>query len=105
MGWWAWLFGGGGSAIERIDGLRARALVEDGATLLDVRTPAEFAQGHLPNAVNIPVDAIARRVGELDRTKPVIVYCRSGHRSQGAGKQLRNLGFRDVYDLGSLRSW
>ena len=84
------LFGGSSSSTsaERIDGARARALVAEGAFLLDVRTASEFRSGHIEGAVNIPVDQVARRVGELPKATPIVLYCRSGSRSTRAGALL-----------------
>lgn len=56
--------------------------------ILDVRTPAEFAQKHLPNAVNIPVEELKGRIDEVPVDKPVVVYCRSGMRAGNAGAML-----------------
>lgn len=83
---------------------QAVTMVEAGATLLDVRTTGEFAQGHIRDAVNIPVQELDGRVGELDVSKPVVVYCRSGARSASAASTLRAGGF-EVYDLGAMTSW
>jgi phage shock protein E len=85
---------------------KAKALVADGATLVDVRTPAEHAGGHIPGSKNIPVQEVARRVDEIgDKAKPVIVYCASGVRSASAAKTLRAAGFAEVHDLGSVGRW
>lgn len=85
---------------------QARALVESGAVLLDVRSPDEFASGHLPKAVNVPVQELGARVGELGRKeRPVVVYCHSGMRSSTAARVLRRNGFRDVHDLGAMARW
>ncbi len=70
----------------------------DDVTMLDVRTPREFAQGHFPNAVNIPVDGLRGRIDELDKTKPVYVNCYSGLRSYIACRMLSARGF-DCYNL------
>ncbi len=67
--------------------------------LLDVRTPAEFAEGHIPGAVNIPVDALQ------SRDVPVVVYCRSGNRSATASQILDRAGYETVYDLGGIIAW
>lgn len=83
---------------------RAAALVEDGATLLDVRTPTEYASGHPAAAVNVPVDEVASRLGEIDPTRPVVVYCAAGVRSARAAAILRAEGY-EVYDLGSVDRW
>jgi phage shock protein E len=88
-----------------VDSGEARRLVEQGALLLDVRTPAEFAGGHLEGAVNLPVDQISRRGQELDRARPVVVYCRSGARSAAAARSLRSLGVERVEDLGAMSNW
>lgn len=53
----------------------------EGHLLIDVRTPAEFASGHIAGAVNIPVDELASRLSEVPQGQPVVVYCRSGNRS------------------------
>ena len=84
----------------------ARALVKDGAQLVDVRTEAEFAQGHLPGATNIPVGALARRMRELqDKGAPLVLYCRSGSRSGRAKRMLEKAGYTRVYDLGPMSAW
>jgi rhodanese-related sulfurtransferase len=90
----------------KVDPARARALVEQGARLVDVRSPGEFAGGHLPGALNIPVGEVGARHGELgDRTRPVVVYCASGMRSASAASALKGLGFSQVYDLGAMARW
>lgn len=81
-----------------------REAFEKGAIIVDVRTPAEFASGHLEGAVNIPVDALASRVGELPADKTVIVYCRSGRRSAAAASFLEEQG-REVIDIGTMANW
>ncbi len=88
-----------------VSGADARRLVEKGATLLDVRTPGEFAAGHLPGAVNIPVQSLSARLGEVPKDRPVIVYCRSGQRSSSAARQLKQAGFGAVHDLGAMSRW
>jgi phage shock protein E len=90
----------------KVDPARARALVEQGARLVDVRSPGEFSGGHLPGAINIPVGEVRARHGELgDRTRPVIVYCASGRRSASATNTLKGLGFSEVHDLGAMARW
>lgn len=86
---------------RRIDAATAAALIDDGALLLDVRTPAEVATGAPDGAVNIPVQELATRMGELPRERPLVVYCRSGARSATAVGQLLAAGF-DAYDAGGL---
>lgn len=78
------------------------------AQLVDVRTPEEYAEGHLVGATNINWngDDFAVQAGKLDREKPVFVYCRSGGRSSAAAESLRGMGFTRVYDmLGGITKW
>ena len=73
--------------------------------VLDVRTAEEFAQGHVPTATLIPHDELAARLAELDRDRPVLVYCRSGRRATDAEKVLAANGF-DVRQIeGSWLRW
>ena len=84
----------------------ARARVAAGARLVDVRTPEEFDAGHIEGAVNLPIDALPGRIGELGPpSTPIVVYCRSGRRSADAAAQLRAAGFTDVLDLGPMSAW
>jgi rhodanese-related sulfurtransferase len=83
---------------------RHRELVREGALLLDVRTPEEFAGGHVPEAVNIPVDQLPARLAEVGARKKIVVYCRSGARSARAAAVLRAAG-HEVHDIGGMSSW
>jgi phage shock protein E len=84
----------------------ARKLVSAGATLVDVRTAAEFAGGHIPGAINIPVGDLAGRVDALgNKDEPKVVYCASGTRSALARSMLKGRGFSRVYNLGSMSRW
>lgn len=75
--------------------------------ILDVRTPAEFAQGHIPNAINIPNETIGtEEIPELPNKKQVIfVYCRSGNRSKQAAEKLVQLGYTNVVEFGGINDW
>ncbi len=75
------------------------SIVGDDGQLVDVREPNEVAEGSLPGAVNIPLGQIADRMNELDKTKRVVVLCRSGGRSTNACEQLTASGFADVVNL------
>jgi phage shock protein E len=89
-----------------VDGVEARRLVQSGARLVDVRTRGEFAAGHLPGAVNIPVQELDARLNELQpKDGVVVVYCRSGHRSGNAARLLKSAGFPAVHDLGAMSRW
>ncbi len=76
----------------------------DGRVVIDVRTPGEFAEGHLDGALNLDVEsgAFEQGLSELDPTQSYIVYCRSGRRSAIATALMAERGFADVADLGSL---
>jgi rhodanese-related sulfurtransferase len=67
--------------------------------LLDVRTPAEFVDGHIPGAVNIPVDELRSRLGELPRSRGITAYCQVGQRGYLATRSLLQEGF-DAVNLG-----
>ncbi len=74
------------------------------ALVLDVRTPAEFAAGHIEGALNVPLKELERRIPEIasDKDTPLMVHCQSGGRSAAATQILRRLGYTQVQDLGSL---
>jgi len=100
-----------GAPLPDRDPALAHRLVEQGALLLDVRTPQEFAKGHIEGAVNIPHDRVAdqiERIGELaggDKGKPIVVYCRSGRRSGLAKHTLTEHGYGRVTNLGGMSDW
>jgi len=76
--------------------------------ILDVRTPKEFSDQHLENAVNINWngDDFDKKVAELDKSKPVFVYCLSGGRSSKASGKLAELGFKEIYEMeGGIVKW
>ena len=87
--------------------LTARALLAQGATLVDVRTPEEYAEGHLDGALNIDYLEIgARAESELpDKSAPILLYCSLAKRSAQAAGTLRALGYTAVYNLGSIRNY
>ncbi len=76
--------------------------------LLDVRAPAEYAEGHLPGAINIPHTELASRVAELSdaRDRDIVVYCRSGTRAEQALGVLKEAGFSRLFHLdGDYQRW
>jgi rhodanese-related sulfurtransferase len=84
----------------------AHEMVAQGGVLVDVRSPEEFAAGHLPGAINIPVGEVRARASEIGtRDRPVVTYCRSGGRSARAAATLRELGFERVLNLGPKAAW
>lgn len=70
-----------------------------GVLIVDVRTPMEFAQGHVPGAVNLPVEEVSRWAKDLPKDRPVYLYCRSGRRSLQAAEYLARQGYRNLYNL------
>ena len=74
-------------------------IVGSSGQLVDVREPAEFAQGTLPDAINIPLGELPNRIDELDPTRRVVLLCRSGGRSANAAHFLASSGFGDVVNL------
>lgn len=84
----------------------AKKLVTDGALLLDVRTVEEFKEGHVDGAKNVPVAELEKRLAEVgDKNRPVVVYCRSGRRSETAKGILLKAGWKRVENLGGIDNW
>ncbi|MCK4741113.1 MAG: rhodanese-like domain-containing protein [Anaerolineales bacterium] len=94
-------------ASQRITPLEYQNQFGDGTPhlLIDVRTPEEFASGHIRNAINISVETLQTRLDEVPGGSPVVVYCRSGNRSASAAQILTENGYQQVYDLGGIRDW
>ena len=87
----------------------AIAMMEEasGYVILDVRTSEEFAEKHIPNAINIPNEAIGTAdIPELpDKDQLILVYCRSGNRSKQASQKLADMGYTNVVEFGGINSW
>jgi rhodanese-related sulfurtransferase len=79
--------------VREVSREEARRMVEDGAQLVDVRVDHEWEAGHIAGASQIPLDEIAERAGEIDRDRPVILYCRGGNRSTMATAALQAGGY------------
>lgn len=91
------LLGGGKTAPGIV-----RQKLEAGASIVDVRTPDEFRSGAYPKAKNIPLADLGRRMGEIPKNKPVVVYCASGARSSSAARAMKQAGYTDVSNAGGL---
>lgn len=78
-----------------------KKMIEQGALLVDVRSPQEFAEGHLEKAICLPEYEIKQRANQTlpNKLQTIIVYCSTGHRSQKAQKTLQTLGYKNVYNL------
>lgn len=86
-----------------------KAISQNTVQLLDVRTPAEYAGGHIQNTLLAnwnDKDEFNRRISFIDKKKPVYVYCLAGGRSAAAAEKMRGLGFENVYELtGGINAW
>ena len=95
---------------KKIDFAEAHRLLteEKDCVLMDVRDEVEYNTGHAYDAVLLPVDDIAVETAEAlapDKDAPVLVYCKTGMRSRMAALKLEVLGYKRVYDIGSLSGW
>lgn len=101
--------GGGSSAISKMDAKAfAEAASQPGVVLIDVRSPEEFAAGHLTGAKNINVEdpGFADAIAELDKNATYAVYCHSGRRSGIATSQMADAGFAKIVELeGGVQAW
>ena len=93
--WWA---------ARRVKAMLPRLLAQ-GATLVDVRTMAEFAQANAPGTRNIPLQELTGRLNEIPRTVPVVVGCASGTRSGMAKLLLKKNGYIQVHNIGAWRNF
>jgi phage shock protein E len=84
---------------EEVQALRAK-----GAVVIDVRTPEEYKAGHLEGVINAPLAEISQKIGKLspDKSRPILLHCRSGARSEKARDLLVKSGYKDVRNLGGL---
>ena len=75
--------------------------------ILDVRRPDEFAEGHIPGAINVPNEEIGTaEIAELpDKSQLILVYCRSGRRSKEAAGKLVSLGYTNIVEFGGILDW
>ncbi len=81
-----------------------KALIKSGATIIDVRSKAEYQSGHINGSINIPLDNLTSQIGKLKKDKPIITCCASGMRSAGAKSILKSNGFNEVYNGGGWMS-
>ncbi|MEM6660217.1 MAG: rhodanese-like domain-containing protein [Pseudomonadota bacterium] len=102
------------AVVERIDTARAKTLLDQGGLLLDVRDAVELQQsGRAAGAHHIPRsmlefradDALQSHDPELQKDRPVVLYCASGGRAALAGKLLHDMGYEHIYNMGGLSDW
>ena len=78
----------------------------DGAVLLDVRTPDEYRQGHIPGSKNVPLQSIGKVADMIDnKAAPIFVHCLSGARSRQAAAVLQQMGYSDVKNIGGISAY
>ena len=98
-----------GTVFQRVSSDEAAKMMtaESGFLIVDVRTAGEFADGHIPNAINIPNESInTTPPKELpDKAQKIFVYCRSGARSQQAAQKLANMGYTNIVEMGGIKDW
>lgn len=91
------------AAIKKLLGVKSvdyKELIQNGAKIIDVRTPQEFKGGHIKKSINIPLQSLRNKLKSLDKSKSIITVCASGMRSDNAKSVLKQQGF-DVYNGGS----
>lgn len=93
--------------IKQISAQQAQAAVKSGkAQFIDVRTAEEYAAGHAPQALNMPLDTLENDSAKLDKTKPIYVICQTGRRSQKGAEILQKSGFANIYNIsGGTSEW
>lgn len=101
------LFGQKSAASISHQQAKARLSSGDTIVLLDVRTPEEFDEIHIPNSISLPLNRLKQNIGSIapDNDAEIIVYCLSGMRSSTACAQLVSLGYTNVSNMGGIQSW
>ena len=101
----------GGAGANQVSAVQLPQLInQENAVVVDVCQPEEFGKGHIPAAINIPVDQIKEQLGQLEKfrkkDRPIVLSCRSGQRASRAATVLRKNEFKRVYTLsGGLAAW
>lgn len=84
---------------EQVPVSSVRGLVEDHALIIDARESSEYAEGHIQNAINIPLSEFRKRLDEIPSNRPVYIHCLSSQRSYNMVRALKNLGYNNVYNI------
>jgi rhodanese-related sulfurtransferase len=114
MSWTTIFFAGAAAALfliwkysGNVSAGKAKALLQQGALVVDVRSPGEFAAGHLRGAINLPLDRIAAAHplpgGLQDKQRVILLHCQGGMRSRQAKSLLRSMGYANAFNLGSYQ--
>ena len=108
---------GGDTAEERKDQAKYRRITADEAQvlmqqtqdylILDVRSPEEFAEGHIPHAINIPMEQFGEAPPQElpDRNQTIFVYCVKGIRSMNVANRLAHMGYKNIVEMGGIQDW
>lgn len=90
--------------LAEVEDIKVKALMGQGAVVIDVRTPAEYEAQNIPVAKNVPLGEVAAKIEEVvpDKQTPILCHCRSGVRSGKAMRILKKMGYREVHNLGSF---
>jgi rhodanese-related sulfurtransferase len=97
------LFGGGSK--HNLSAADYKSRYVDNKTphlLIDVRSPSEYAEGHIAGAKNYPLQELQQHLSKIPHGKPIMLYCRSGNRSGMATQQLQSAGYEEVYNIGGI---
>lgn len=96
----------GGSYVD-VDATEAQKMITDeNIQVIDVRTPEEYAEGHIPDAKLVPLQELESRLNELDKDEKYVIVCRSGNRSTEASGILAENGFKNIYNMtGGMNTW
>lgn len=104
-----WSFGQSGSESLPPKVFNKKAQKKQDAVILDVRTPEEFKEGHIENAINVDIyddDDFEKKISTLDRNKTYFVYCKAGVRSSRAVEKMKSQGFKNLVNLeGGIDAW
>jgi rhodanese-related sulfurtransferase len=92
-------------AVPAVGPEEAARRVDEGAVLLDVREPDEWHAGHAPDAVHVPLAALAASIGRFDKDQPIVAVCRVGGRSERAAGVLLQRGYDAVNLAGGMQAW
>jgi rhodanese-related sulfurtransferase len=93
-------------AVDTINVDEAYQLYQEGTAFLDVRTQEEWQEAHIPGATLLPLDQLESQVGSLPKDQDIVIYCRTGNRSNQAARILMEAGFDRIQDMGGgIESW
>ena len=91
--------------VKEISRAEARQMIDEGAQLVDVRADHEWEAGHIGDAKHVPLPELPQRTGEIEKDRPVVVYCRGGNRSSMATAALNDAGFEAVKLTEGIVGW